>query len=90
MDSTIQIRIDRKLKKDVQKVLKNLGLDFSSAVKVYFRQINVVQGIPFELRTLNGYTLAQERKILKEIEWAKKHGKSYSSAEALHRDILGE
>ena len=63
---TLQIRIDHKTKRDVQRVLERLGLDMSSAVKIYFRQISRVQGIPFPLVTENGFTTEQEDQLIKE------------------------
>ena len=86
--ATIQIRTDEKLKKKAQAILKELGLDLSSAINLYLYQIIIQEGIPFEIRTENGFTLEQERAILKETEEALKHGKSYDSAEELHRNIL--
>lgn len=87
--TTIQVRTDEKLKKEVQGILHEIGLDLSSAVNLYLRHIVITGGIPFEVRTANGFTRAQEKKMLKEIEWAKKHGKSYRSAKEMHDDILG-
>ena len=45
--ATIQFRIDEKTKKAVQKILKRIGLNMSSAIKVYFQQIIIHKGIPF-------------------------------------------
>lgn len=86
--TTVQVRTDDKLKKDVQSVLKELGIDMSSAINMYFHQIVLKQGIPFPLRTVNGFTLEQEAQIIKETEEALKYGKRYDSVEELHRDIL--
>lgn len=88
MSTTIQVRMNPKLKKDVQKVLDAIGLDMSGAIHIYFRQITVMQGIPFPLRTVNGFTLEQEREILREEAWAMKYGKRYTSAKEMHEDIL--
>ena len=88
--TTIQVRTEAKTKKAAQKVLKELGLDLSAAINMYLVQIVMMQGIPFELRTVNGFTPAQERKMLKEMEWALKHGKRYRSAKEMHDDILKE
>ena len=88
--STIQVRTDGTLKKKAQKVLKQIGLDMSSAINVYLRQIVITGSIPFPIRTVNGFTPAQERKMIREAEEAKKHGKRYGSAEELHRAILGD
>ena len=88
--STIQVRTPEKTKKNAQKILKDLGLDLSTAINIYLVQIIEKKGIPFEIITENGMTLSQELKILKEIEWAKKHGKRYSSTKEMFEDILKE
>lgn len=67
---TIQIRIDEKTKKSAKKVLDNIGMDMSSAVKVYLKQIVITQGIPFQMLTENGLTIQQEKEILKASEEA--------------------
>lgn len=69
--ATIQVRIDPKTKKEAQKVLDKVGLDMSSAIKVYFNQIVISQGIPFPILTENGLTIQQEREILKASDEAK-------------------
>ena len=70
--STIQIRIDEKTKKSAKKVLDSIGMDMSSAVKVYLHQIVTTQGIPFPLLTENGLTIKQEKEILKALAEAKR------------------
>ncbi|MBI2453350.1 type II toxin-antitoxin system RelB/DinJ family antitoxin [Candidatus Peregrinibacteria bacterium] len=63
--STIQVRIDEKTKKDSKKILDNLGIDMSTAIKVYLKQIVITRGIPFQLLTENGLTVQEEKKILR-------------------------
>lgn len=70
--ATIQVRIDEKTKKSAKKVLDKIGMDMSSAVKIYFKHIVITQGIPFKLLTENGLTVEQEREILKASEEAKR------------------
>lgn len=70
--STIQVRIDEKTKKSAKKVLDKIGMDMSSAIKIYFKHIVITQGIPFKLLTENGLTVEQEREILKASEEAKR------------------
>ena len=89
MPATIQVRTDAKLKKNAQQVLEHLGLDLSSAINVYLRQIVITGSIPFEIRTINGFTPAQERRLLQEAEEAIKHGKRFDSPSEMFRDILG-
>lgn len=63
--TTIQIRIDEKTKKDSKKVLRDLGIDMSSAIKIYLKQIVITRGIPLKLVTENGLTVEEEKRILK-------------------------
>lgn len=63
--STIQIRIDDKTKKSAKKIFDELGLDMSSAIKYYLRQVVIRKGIPFTLVTENGLTIEEEEAILK-------------------------
>lgn len=70
--TTIQIRVDEKTKTSVKKVLDKLGLDMTSAIKLYLKQISLQKGIPFPIVTENGLTLQQELEILKASQEAKK------------------
>lgn len=70
--TTLQIRIDEKIKKDAKKIFDKIGLDLSSAIKVYLNQVIITQGIPFTLLTENGFTIQQEREILQASEEAKR------------------
>lgn len=88
--STIHIRTNEKTKKSAQQILGKLGLDLSTAINMYLMQIIIKKGIPFEILTENGMTEAEEEAILKEIEWAKKHGKKYTSTKEMFKDILAE
>jgi len=62
--STIQIRVDAGMKKNVKKIFDDIGIDMSSAIKVYLKQVIINKGIPFKLVTENGMTISQENKIL--------------------------
>ena len=86
--STIQVRTNDKTKKKAQKVLRNLGLDLSTAINMYLVQIIVDEGIPFPILTENGMTMARKRKLRQEAEWAMKYGKRYTSTKEMFKDIL--
>ncbi|MBI2634133.1 type II toxin-antitoxin system RelB/DinJ family antitoxin [Candidatus Peregrinibacteria bacterium] len=45
----IHVRIDDKLKMSASKVFKSLGLDISSAVKLFLQQVVITKSIPFRL-----------------------------------------
>lgn len=88
MTTTVQLRIDSATKLQAQKILEKLGLDLSSGIKLFLTQVIRTKSVPFVARTENGYTPAQERRMIKETEWALKHGKSFSSAKEMIDDIL--
>ena len=48
--TTVTIKIDKQLKEDTQEILNSLGLDFSKAINIYFRQIVMRQGLPFKVQ----------------------------------------
>lgn len=63
--TTIQVRIDEKTKNSSAKILDEIGLDMSAAIKMFLKQIVVRKGIPFRAVTENGLTLEQEDQILR-------------------------
>jgi DNA-damage-inducible protein J len=69
--STIQVRVKDSTKKSAKKILDKLGIDMSSAIKIYLHQIVITKGIPFNLVTENGLTIDEEEEILKASEEAK-------------------
>lgn len=84
---TIQIRVDAKTKAAAKKTLQELGLDMSSAVKLFLTNVINRQAIPLDLRTENGFTLAQEQALLLEAEEAKKSSKRFATVDALMSDL---
>ncbi len=89
-DATIQLRVDKETKRKAQQTLDKMGLDFSSAIKLFLKNVIITQSIPFEIRTVNGFTRAQEKEMLQEAEHALKYGKRYSTIEELHKDLIGK
>jgi DNA-damage-inducible protein J len=92
-ETKLSIRIDKKTKDKAKKTLENLGLDLSSGVKMFLHSVINTQSIPFDVRTKNGYTLAQEKAILKDFSDLKKsissgEKKGFSTAEELHKSIV--
>lgn len=88
--TTIQVRIDEKTKAKANKVFRKMGLDMSSGVKLYLARIVQDEAVPFIVRTENGYTPEQERQIIRETEYAEKHGKRYDDIDELMRDVFGK
>ncbi len=84
----LQIRIDAKTKKEAKAILDKLGMDMSSAVKLFFRQVINAKNIPFELRGENGLTLRNAEILRKSIIDAESSSKSFKSGKELIKDAL--
>ena len=48
--SLIQVRIEDQLKLQANKLFDNLGLDMSTAIRIFLKQAVATGGIPFELK----------------------------------------
>ena len=88
--TTIQTRLSPKLKKDAQKAFKSMGIDLSSGIKLFLTQVVRTQSIPFEMFTFDNLPEEKKLEIIKDAEYALKHGKRYTSVAEAHADILRE
>jgi len=48
--ATIQVRVDDQMKSSVDELFNKLGLDISTAVRMFFSAALEYEGIPFEVR----------------------------------------
>jgi DNA-damage-inducible protein J len=55
--ATITVRLDPQVKKNAEVVLKALGLTTSQAVNLFFTQVSLHKGIPFDVHIPNAETL---------------------------------
>lgn len=85
MNTTINVRIDKKTKAGAQKTLEAMGLDLSSGIKMFLKQVIVEDCIPFRPSKIGGLTRAQ---MDKEVAYALKHGKSYATAKEMIDEVL--
>ena len=53
----IQVRVDDELKKEVTEIYENLGLDLSTAVRMFLKRSIIEGGIPFALTRDDEITL---------------------------------
>lgn len=77
--ANIQIRINEKEKREAKKIFEKVGLDMSSAIKLFIRQTTLRKGIPFLLTTENGLSLEEEDSIIRAAKEASK-GKNITKA----------
>jgi DNA-damage-inducible protein J len=90
MNTTLQIRIDKKTKDAAQKAFHSMGLDMSSGVKLYLTQVMHTKTIPFPVWSFDDLPREKKLQIVKEAKYALKHGKRYATIQEAHRDILGK
>lgn len=93
MNTTVQFRVDSKVKKDASKIFESLGLDMSSGIKMFLNKVVHYKGIPFSLRTENGFTPEQEREMVADAEetialYRAGKIKAYDSVEEMEKSIL--
>ena len=89
MNTTLQIRIDKKTKNLAQKTFHAMGLDMSSGVKLYLTQVVNKQAIPFPVVSADYLPYKKKQQLVREAKYALKHGSRYASIKEAHRDILG-
>ncbi len=70
--ASITIRTDIQAKKDAQRILSSLGLDMSTAINIFLRQVIQEEGLPFKvvlkqpnITTLKAINETQNNKNLK-------------------------
>ena len=83
--TTLNIRIEENIKAKANKTLSSLGLDMSTAVKIFLNQVITENGLPFT-PTKNDSVI--KARWDKEVTSALKNGKRYASAKTLLNDIL--
>lgn len=54
----VQARIEPELKVAAEKVFESLGLTPTEAIRVFYKQVELHQGLPFDLKIPNQTTLA--------------------------------
>lgn len=83
--TSINIRIDDKLKKQFEAICSQIGFNMSTAVNVFARAVVRKKGIPFEL-TIDEY----DEETIKAIEDAEKGvglSKIYSDLDEMFKDL---
>ena len=84
MTRTIRIRLDDTIKTAVDDLFGGLGLDTSTAVRMFFHAALEQNGIPFPVR----HTRTPNADLLEAIEdtreWKNLHGPYASAKEAVH------
>ena len=65
-DATVHVRMDSKLKDSAESVFSQLGLSSSDAIKLFYKQVELNGGLPFEIK-IPASVLAKQR-LMHELE----------------------
>jgi DNA-damage-inducible protein J len=80
-NAMIRARTEPALKREVESIFKKLGISSTEAINIFYRQVRLRKGIPFEIKIPNKITKDTFEKTDK-----RKGIKSFSSA----KDLLAE
>ncbi len=81
-NANLSIRTTEEIKKDAEIILNRLGLNLSSAVNLFLKQVINHQGIPFDLRLPNETT----QKAMEDVDRGR-HLESADTAEEMFKKI---
>lgn len=71
--STLHVRIDETLKENAEAVLAQLGLTPSDAIKLFYRQVELHGGLPFEIKI--PHRALAEKRLFDELERGEREAK---------------
>jgi len=80
--STTRARIEPEVKEEAERILRDCGLNASQAISLFYRQVILERGLPFEIRSFNEET----RRVLRESEEGVEV-EQFESADALFEDL---
>ncbi len=85
---TLNIRIEPKLKKEVEATLNDLGMNIADAVTIFLKQVVMTESIPFAIKKpkLNEETI----KAIRDAENGMNLSKGYTDLDEMWKDIEKE
>lgn len=81
-DATARARMDADLKEEAEGILAECGLNATQAINLFYRQVVLNRGLPFDVRIPN----AESREAMREIETGEGLVR-FGSADELFRDL---
>lgn len=58
--SVLQVRIDESLRNETNEIFNNLGLNMSSAIRLFLNRVVIAQGLPFPMTLENQFNNAND------------------------------
>ena len=80
--TAISARINPELKQNVEQIFRELGLSASQAITLFYRQVELQHGLPFEVKLPNSITV----EALRQAE-ARDNLQSFENASDLFEDL---
>jgi len=81
--ATIKARTTEELKSEVDNVLSQLGMTATEAINLYYKQIALRKGLPFDVKIPNAETL----EAMKEADSVIKTSPGYDNVDDLMADL---
>lgn len=90
MASTIQVRVDDEIKSKADMLFKDLGMDTTTAIRIFLTQAIANDGFPFEIKkkTVNPYRTLSESEFMDKLETSRMHAKQGDYRDA--DDVIAE
>ena len=83
--TSMSIRLDGEVKERAQQVFNHLGMDMTTAITIFLRQVLQYQGLPFDVRLDENRKLLQ---VLTDVDQHRNMSQSFESVSDLMEDLL--
>ena len=80
--ATVRARIEPGLKKETERILDQLGLNTTEAIRIFFKQVKLQRGLPFDMKIPNETT----HQAIVDVKAGQKM-KEFETAEELFEDL---
>ncbi|MCK5706114.1 MAG: type II toxin-antitoxin system RelB/DinJ family antitoxin [Candidatus Aureabacteria bacterium] len=77
----IRARTEPKLKNEVENIFHELGLSCTEAINIFYRQVKLLHGLPFDVKIPNKTTL----KAMKDVNKRRKLHKAKNAKELFNK-----
>ena len=82
--TSMSIRLDSEVKEQAQQVFNHLGMDMTTAITIFLRQVLQYQGLPFDVRLDENRKLIQ---VLTDVDQHRNMSQSFESVSNLMEDL---
>ena len=84
--SVLQVRVDEELKNQAAEILDTIGIDLSTAVRMFLKKVILVRGIPFDAR-IDESSLKFQMAMREMQKISEENGNSEMTLEEINEEI---